>query len=86
MAHQSEPIKMNTSAVAISVVGFVSGLVTCFVNIILLKNYMKKKNDMTLFYYRFAIDVILGPVLASYLLLPTHQYSFTTIGTAFQTS
>ncbi|CAO4376930.1 unnamed protein product [Caenorhabditis nigoni] len=68
MAHQSEQIKMNTSAVAISVVGFVSGLVICFINIIILKNYMKKKNDMTLFYYRFAIDVILGPVLASYLL------------------
>ncbi|CAO4376931.1 unnamed protein product [Caenorhabditis nigoni] len=69
MTQQSEQIKMNTSAVVISVVGFVSGLVTCFMNIILLKTYIKKKNDMTLFYYRFTIDMILGALLSSYLSL-----------------
>ncbi|CAO4376929.1 unnamed protein product [Caenorhabditis nigoni] len=66
---------MNSSAVIISVLGFVSGLVTCFMNIILLKNYMKKKNEMALFYYRFLVDVILGAVTASYLMFVV-MYSF----------
>ncbi|UMM32553.1 hypothetical protein L5515_006299 [Caenorhabditis briggsae] len=63
-----EQIRMNTSAVAITVVGFISSLVTCFTNVILLKTYMKKKNDMALFYYRFTLDVILGALVAPSLL------------------
>ncbi|CAP38549.2 Protein CBR-SRBC-19 [Caenorhabditis briggsae] len=63
-----EQIRMNTSAVAISVVGIISSLVTCFTNVILLKTYMKKKNDMALFYYRFTLDVILGALVAASLL------------------
>ncbi|PIC23453.1 hypothetical protein B9Z55_017151 [Caenorhabditis nigoni] len=70
-----EQIRMNTSAVAISVVGLISSLVTCFMNIILLKTYMKKKNDMALFYYRFTLDVILGALVAAFLLFVV-MYSY----------
>ncbi|ULT86811.1 hypothetical protein L3Y34_006496 [Caenorhabditis briggsae] len=76
MAQQSEQIKMNFSAVAISTLGFISALFTCFMNIILLKNYMKKKNDMALFYYRFALDVIMGALLAGFLLLAVLYSAF----------
>ncbi|PIC23461.1 hypothetical protein B9Z55_017156 [Caenorhabditis nigoni] len=76
MEQQSEPIKMNFSAVAVSTLGFVSALFTCFMNIILLKTYIKKKNDMTLFYYRFALDVVMGALLAVFLLLAVLYSSF----------
>ncbi|CAO4376932.1 unnamed protein product [Caenorhabditis nigoni] len=76
MEQQSEPIKMNFSAVAVSTLGFVSALFTCFMNIILLKTHIKKKNDMTLFYYRFALDVIMGALLAVFLLLAVLYSSF----------
>ncbi|UMM32554.1 hypothetical protein L5515_006300 [Caenorhabditis briggsae] len=76
MAQQSEQIKMNFSAVAISTLGFISALFTCFMNFILLKTYMKKKNDMALFYYRFALDVIMGALLAGFLLLAVLYSAF----------
>ncbi|UMM32740.1 hypothetical protein L5515_006433 [Caenorhabditis briggsae] len=69
MSQQSEQPEINPSAVTISTLGFVAALITCFMNINLVKNYMRKKNDMTLFYYRFTVDVILGVLLGSYLLL-----------------
>ncbi|ULT86809.1 hypothetical protein L3Y34_006494 [Caenorhabditis briggsae] len=72
---QSDNIEMNSFAVAISILGFISALFTCIMNIILLKTFMKKKNDMTLFCYRFTVDVILGASLAPYLLFVV-QYSF----------
>ncbi|ULT86998.1 hypothetical protein L3Y34_006627 [Caenorhabditis briggsae] len=68
MSQQSEQPEINPSAVTISTLGFVAALITSFMNINLVKNYTRKKNDMTLFYYRFTVDVILGVLLGSYLL------------------
>ncbi|KAF1752921.1 hypothetical protein GCK72_019476 [Caenorhabditis remanei] len=64
---EDESIRMNTAAVTISVVGVVSSLFTCFMNMYLLKTFKKKKQDMVLFYYRFALDVILGALVTSFL-------------------
>ncbi|CAP38550.2 Protein CBG21839 [Caenorhabditis briggsae] len=38
---QSDNIEMNSFAVAISILGFISALFTCIMNIILLKTFMK---------------------------------------------
>ncbi|CAL2044083.1 unnamed protein product [Caenorhabditis brenneri] len=62
-----DSITMNTSAVTISIIGVVSSLFTCFMNIYLLKNNPKKKKEMVLFYYRFFLDVILGALVAAFL-------------------
>ncbi|EGT58949.1 hypothetical protein CAEBREN_25394 [Caenorhabditis brenneri] len=78
-----DSIRMNTSAVTISIIGVVSSLFTCFMNIYLLKNNPKydskakmgskqnglfrKKKEMVLFYYRFFLDVILGALVAAFL-------------------
>ncbi|CAL2044086.1 unnamed protein product [Caenorhabditis brenneri] len=58
---------INTSAVIFSTVGIVSSLFTVSMNTYLLVKYKKKKEDMRLFYCKFAIDVLMGITEATFL-------------------
>ncbi|EFP10791.1 hypothetical protein CRE_02462 [Caenorhabditis remanei] len=58
---------MNISAVVISAIGVVSSVFTYGMNIHLLRNYKKKKEDIMIFYCRFVVDVLIGFVITFYL-------------------
>ncbi|CCD67435.1 Serpentine Receptor, class BC (Class B-like) [Caenorhabditis elegans] len=62
----NQPI-MNVSALIVTAIGVFSSLFAFAMNIYILKNFERKKNDMALFRFRFFLDVVLGSTTAVYL-------------------
>ncbi|EFP00073.1 hypothetical protein CRE_18994 [Caenorhabditis remanei] len=58
---------MNLSAVIISILGVVFSIFTSIMNIYLLLIYRRKKDDILIFYYRFALDVLIGFTITVFL-------------------
>ncbi|EGT58911.1 hypothetical protein CAEBREN_31169 [Caenorhabditis brenneri] len=58
---------MNISSIIITIIGVFASVFTIFMNIFLLKRHSKNRDDMVIFYCRFAIDVFIGIAEIIYL-------------------
>ncbi|CAI2354796.1 unnamed protein product [Caenorhabditis sp. 36 PRJEB53466] len=71
---------MNVTVYVVSVIGLISSLFTTAINILLvyrnIRNRKKANSDMTLFFYRFILDVLMGSTLGIYLSLTVSYLIF----------
>nr|pir protein F15E11.10 [imported] - Caenorhabditis elegans [Caenorhabditis elegans] len=60
---------MSQASLIIALVGLLSSLAACFINIFMLTKMERKKKDMILFYFRIFLDMVIGALVALFLLI-----------------